>query len=149
MLGLVVSCFSCLSRASCFPNRIRLALSCSACAVRAVLLPLVLSRPVFAHSHAVGLSCASVAVCVFWSGPCGAVLGVSEVPCVAACDGLSAFCAGDGVALGQVPYPSGPFGLVSGIISALAGCASLGFVGVLVGLAIACSARYELRAVVP
>ena len=66
-----------------------------------------------------------------------------------ACDWSSAFCAGDGVALGQVVYPPGPFGLVSGIVAALAGCASLGFVGLLVGLAVACSARNQVWAVVP
>ena len=51
---------------------------------------LLLSVPVFAHSYAVGLSCAAVAVSVCWSAIVLTVVVVVEVPCLAACDWFAA-----------------------------------------------------------
>ena len=105
--------------------------------------------PMLAHAHAAGLSCAAVAVCVLGTSPGQPVVGVPQVPRLAASYRSAASAAQHGMPLGQVPGPPGPLGLMPCTVAAPRGRASLMLVLPPVGLAVTLPSRHKTRTVVP
>ena len=107
------------------------------------------SRPMLSHPHAVGLTSAAVAVRMLRTSPGKSVVGVPQVPRLAASYRLAASAAQHGMPLGQVPGPPGPLGLMPCTIATTRGRASLPLVLLPVRLAVMLTTRDKLRTVVP